>query len=177
MTTKIRNLLVLLAAVAIAGGAAVWYLFGGVAILNYEAGFFSALLVVAASAFGYRQMVQGSAESSPHHEPQDETERIDDRFGLWEEELPQEQDASKVLKEERVRLKEKRPGLRELLKSAKPAVSIYRLCAYAVLLFAVYRLISAGVFDPIPYLAGAGAAPLVIAAALWRMNRSVFMQK
>ncbi len=171
-TKKIRNLTALLAAAAIAGGAAAWYIFGSVALLNYETGFFSALLVVAASAFGYRQMVQGSAESSPHHELQDETERIDDRFGLWEEDLPQEQDAAKVLKEERSRLKEKRPGLKSLLKSAKPALSLYRLGAYAVLLYAVYRLVSAGVFDPIPYLAGAGAAPLITAAALWRMNRS-----
>ncbi len=172
MTTKIRNLAALLAAAALFGGVAVWYLLGFDPLINYEVGFFSALLVLGASGFGYWQMVQGSAGSSPHHDLQDETERIDDRFGLWEEDLPQEEDAAKLLKEERARFKKKRRDLKSFLKTAKPALSLYRLGAYAVLLYAVYKLISAGVFDPISYLIGAGAAPLGMAVALWVMNRS-----
>jgi len=171
-TTKIRSLAALLAAAALFGGAAVWYLSGVDSLLNYETGFFSALLVLGASGFGYWQMVQGSAESSLHHDLPDETERIDDRFGLWEESPPQETDAAKILKEERARLKGERRDLKSFLKSAKPAISLYRVAAYAVLLYGAYRLIGAGIFDPVSYLLGAGAAPLCTAAALWGMNRS-----
>ncbi len=170
-TTKIRNLAALLAAAALFGGAAVWYLLGIDSLINYEAGFFSALLVLGASSFGYWQMVQGSASTAPHHDLPDDTERIDDRFGLWEEDLPQEVDAAKLFKEERAKVKKNRPDFKTFLKTAKPALSLYRFGAYAVLVYAVYKLISADIFDPLLYLLGAGAAPLITAAALWQMNR------
>lgn len=174
MTTKIRNVTAVLSLLAVLGGAALWFMGGEGALVNFETGFFSAVLVLAASGFGYWQMVQGSAESTPHHDLPDETERIEDRFGLWEEDLSETEpeDVSRLLKEERKRSKKGRRDFKTFLKTTKPALSLYRFGAYAVLVYAVFRLISAEAFEPVYYLIGAGAAPLGTAVTLWLMNRS-----
>ncbi len=173
MTTTIRNVAAVLSVLALFGGAAVWFMAGKGALVNFETGFFSAALVLGASGFGYWQMVQGSGQSRPHHDLPDETERIDDRFGLWEEDLPESgpEDAKQLFKEERDRIKKGRRDFKTFLRTTKPALSLYRFGAYAVLVYAVFRLISAEAFDPIFYLLGAGAAPLGTAAVLWFMNR------
>ncbi len=173
MTTGIRNVALSLALAALLGGIASMFAAGERALANFEIGFFSALFVLIASSFGYWQMVQGSGQSRPHYDLPDETERIDDRFGLWEEDPPttDEEDVKKLLRQERSRIKKGRRDFRTLLETSKPALSLYRLVAYAVLVYGVYRLISDDSFEPIFYLAGAGAAPFVTAVTLWIQNR------
>ncbi|WP_457598620.1 hypothetical protein [Hydrogenimonas sp.] len=173
MTTKIRNLSAVLLCVALLGGATVWGLLGSASLINFETGFFSAILVLAATTFGYWQMVQGSAESPSHHDLPCETERIDDRFGLWEESGEEEiADAVELFREEKRRARKGRRDFKTFLKTTKPALSLYRLGAYAVLVYAVFELISRGIFEPVPYLLGAGAAPAAAAVTLWVGNRS-----
>jgi hypothetical protein len=153
---------------ALAGGAAAWYVGGASTLGNFVTGFFSAALVLAASAFGYWQMVEGSAESAPHHDLPDIVESIDDRYGLWEEERAEEpEDVKAVLARERARLKRGKRGVKGFLRSAKPALSLYRLGAYLVLVAGVFGLIRSDIFEPVAYLAGAGLAPLGTAAALY----------
>lgn len=172
MTKKISLLVALLAGVFFAGGAFCFYLFGKESMLNFEAAYLSALLVIGATIFGYWQMVQGSGSAVPNHDLQDETERIDDRFGLWEEESFESEDAALVLKEEKRRLKSGKRGFREFLKTTKPALSLYRLGAYAVLIYILYKLVSNGVFEPLSYLSGVAAAALTLSTALYIKNRS-----
>ncbi|BBG65988.1 probable integral membrane protein Cj0851c [Hydrogenimonas sp.] len=173
MRTKIRAVAAALALIALAGGAVTFTMFGESSFTNFETGLFSAALVLAASSFGYWQMVQGSAQSRPHHDLQDETDRIDDRFGLWEEDLPEEvtEDAASLFKDEKRKLKKRGVDFKTFLKTARPALSLYRFGAYAVLVYAVFTLISSDIFEPVSYLFGAGAAPLTAAAVLWFMNR------
>jgi hypothetical protein len=141
--------------------------------VNGLTGFFSASLVLAAYAFGYWQMVAGARESVPHHELPDIVDRIDDRYGLWEEERDHASaaDIKTVLAEEKARLKKSRRGIKEFFRSAKPAISLYRLAAYGVLVGGVYILIRAERFDALCYLIGAGAAPMVTAVVLYAGKR------
>ncbi len=69
--------------------------------------------------------------------------------------------------EEKRRLKKSRRGLKGFLKTAKPAISLYRIVAYLLLVAGVYALIRSDLFDPLLYLAGAGLAPLVVAGTLY----------
>ncbi|WP_457597323.1 hypothetical protein [Hydrogenimonas sp.] len=159
--------LAFLAFLAAVGGVAAWWLEGLEGALNYEAGFFSALLVVGASAFGYWQMTAGAADEAAHHALPDATERIDDPYGLWEEEEEGTQDVKEVLRQEKERLKRNRKGLKGWLKNAKPALSLYRLGAYGLLAAGILWLIRDERFEPVAYLLGAGAAPLGVAAYLY----------
>ncbi len=173
MTTKIRNVAAVAVSVALLGGAAIWSFLGSRSLLNFEAGFFSALLVLAATTFGYWQLVQGSAGSRPHHEPPCATDRIDDRFGLWEEEGEEKiTDAAELFRQQKSRIRKGRRDFGTLLKTAKPALSIYRLGAYAVLVYTLFELVSQNIFEPVLYLLGAGAAPAATAVTLWISNRS-----
>ncbi|WP_456383250.1 hypothetical protein [Hydrogenimonas sp.] len=163
---KVVSALFLAAAV----GSLAVYSTGGVdSLLNFTAGFFSAAVVLAASSFGYWQMVSGAETSTPHHDLPDLVEGIDDRYGLWEEEDKTEnpKEIGEIMAEEKRRLKKSRRGFKGFLKTAKPAISLYRLGAYLLLVAGVYALIRGDMFDPLLYLAGAGLAPLVVAGTLY----------
>ena len=169
--TTIRNLALLLSLFALVGGGAAYAFAGEEAALNFLAAYFSAAFVVAASGFGYWQMVAGSETSTPHHDLPDIVESIDDRYGLWEEESEPLPDAAEALKREKERLKEAKPSWSQRLHTARPALSLYRLVAYALLLTGLYWLIRHDRFEAVAYLAGAAAAPMVIAATLYFANR------
>ncbi|BDY13965.1 hypothetical protein [Hydrogenimonas cancrithermarum] len=157
---------------AVVGGALTEWLEGGGALLNFEAGFWSASLVLAASTFGYWQMVADSGVSVPHHDLPDIVEQIDDRYGLWEEEPDRvPHDVKTLMQEEKARLKRSRRSFREFLKTTKPALSLYRLAAYAVLAAGVVSLISNELFQPLFYLLGAALAPFATAVLLWADRR------
>ncbi|RUM46070.1 MAG: hypothetical protein DSY46_00990 [Hydrogenimonas sp.] len=162
---KILSTLLLL---ALFGGLFAWWQEGIEALINFEVGFFSGTLVLAASTFGYWQMVSGSSESSPHHDLPDIVDQIDDRYGLWEEyQKTPTQDVKAILQEEKQRLKKQRRSFKEFLKTTKPALSIYRIVAYGILVTGVLTLISYEIFAPVTYLIGAGLAPLATAVVLW----------
>jgi hypothetical protein len=158
---------------ATAGSLAVYLIWGEDSLLNFITGFFSAAVVLAASSLGYWQMVSGAETSTPHHDLPDLVEAIDDRYGLWEEESEAENPAEnpkeigEIMAEEKRRLKKSRRGLKGFLKTAKPAISLYRIVAYLLLVAGVYTLIRSDLFDPLLYLAGAGLAPLVVAGTLY----------
>jgi len=162
---KILSTLLLL---ALFGGLFAWWQEDIEALINFEVGFFSGALVLAASTFGYWQMVSGSSKSSPHHDLPDIVDQIDDRYGLWEEdqETPT-QDVKAILQEEKQRLKKQRRSFKEFLKTTKPALSIYRIVAYGILVTGILTLISYEIFAPVTYLIGAGLAPLATAVVLW----------
>ncbi len=169
--TTIRNLLFLLFLFAFGGGGLAYTFADGDASLNYLIAYFSATFVVAASGFGYWQMVEGSETSIPHHDLPDAVERVDDRFGLWEEEAEPPTDAAEMLKREKKRLKEAKMGWRQRLRTARPALSIYRIVAYVVLLAGIFWLIRHDRFEAVAYLAGAAVAPMLIAVTLYVANR------
>jgi len=153
---------------ALLGGLFAWWQDSIEALINFEVGFFSGALVLATSTFGYWQMVSGSSETTPHHDLPDMVEEIDDRYGLWEEDNENStKDVKAILQEEKQRLKKQRRSFKEFLKTTKPALSIYRIVAYGILVSGVLTLISYEIFAPITYLIGAGLAPLTTAVVLW----------
>ena len=148
--------------------AALFYLWmGASAAINLIAGYVGGSVVLAASAFGYWQLVSHAGESGTHHDLPDTVEKIDDRFGLWDEEEAPIEDVAEALKREKERLKQQRRSLKEIFRTASPALSLYRLAAYALLIVVVYRLIRHDLFFPVPFLVGAGAGPMTAALYLY----------
>jgi len=163
----IRNIVVLAFFVLIILAGSAWFMGGQIALINATAGYISAMLVVAASAFGYYRLVDGADEVTTNHNLPDITEQIDDKYGLWDEENEVLDDPKELLKEEKLRLKRSKRGLKAIIKTSKPAISIYRLVAYVILIVTVYKLISADIFDAVVFLLGSTAAPLLVAGYLY----------
>ncbi len=163
-----RRLASFFLSLSILGGIVAFFMGGKASAINFETGFWSALLVVGASAFGYWQMVSGAKGVKSHYKMPDAVDSIDDRYGLWEEDsATHETDVATLMKEEKARLKKSRRSLFETLKSAKPAISLYRLVAYLFLVAGVLWLMQADLFEPIAYFAGAGLSPLALALLLY----------
>ncbi len=161
-----------LVAVALIGGIAAWYFFGKLFFINFEAGYSSAILVLAATTFSYWRLIKREGEQNVYSGLPDETECIDDRFGLWEEEPTKNlEDASKLLKEQKRRIKSGSRDFKSFLKTSGPAFSLYRLGAYALLVYIVFELMSAKSFEPVAFLAGVAAAPVTVASVFWIRGR------
>ncbi len=153
---------------ALMGGSFALAVDGRVGLINFSVGFLTALVVLAASMFGYWQLVSSGAADDSHTSWPDPVESIDDRFSLWEDSPEDEKmDVKTILAEEKVRLKKRRRSWTEWLKTAKPAISIYRIVAYLLLIGALISLIKSGLFDPVAFLLGVGAAPMAVALGLW----------
>ncbi|WOE69235.1 hypothetical protein [Hydrogenimonas thermophila] len=163
----IRNISILAFFVLIILAGSAWFTGGQIALINATAGYISAMLVVAASAFGYYRLVDGADEVTTNHNLPDITEQIDDKYGLWDEENEVPDDPKELLKEEKLRLKRSKRGLKAIIKTSKPAISIYRLIAYVILIVTVYKLISADIFDAVVFLLGSTVAPLLVAGYLY----------
>ena len=167
MMTMIRNIVILAFLVLVILTISAWFIGGQITILNAVAGYISAMLVVAASAFGYYRLVDGAGEVATNHNLPDITEQIDDKYGLWDEDSEVSDDPKELLQAEKLRLKRSKRGLKSIIKTSKPAISIYRLIAYTVLIVTVYKLISKDCFDAVAFLAGSTAAPLLVAGYLY----------
>lgn len=165
--TMIRNITILAFVVLVILAASAWFIGGQITMLNAVAGYISAILVVAASAFGYYRLVDGAGEVTTNHNLPDITEQIDDKYGLWDEDSEVPDDPKELLKEERLRLKRSKRGLKSIIKTSKPAISIYRLVAYIVLIITVYKLISRDCFEAVAFLLGSTASPLLVAGYLY----------
>jgi len=167
MTMMIRNIVILALFMLIILAALAWWLGGQMIMLNAVAGFISAMLIIAASAFGYYRLVEGAGEVTTNHNLPDITEQIDDKYGLWDEDSEVPDDPKELLQEEKLRLKRSKRGFKSIIKTSKPAISIYRLVAYIVLIVTVYKLISADMFEVVAFLSGSTAAPLLVAGYLY----------
>ena len=168
MTKTIRKLSAALILIALLVGVFFWVTGGMLPLVNFEIGYLSGAFVIAASAFGYWQLVAGSGENRPRYELPDIVDSIDDRYGLWEEESRESHtDVKAILREEKARRKKGRKDFKTFLRSAKPALSLYRIGAYLFLIAGVFYLIKSDMFEPIHYLAGAGLAPLAMAVFLF----------
>lgn len=164
---KISNIAILAFVVLVILTISAWFIGGQITMLNAVAGFVSAMLVVAASAFGYYRLVDGAGEVTTNHNLPDITEQIDDKYGLWDEDSEVLDDPKELLKEQRLRLKRSKRGLKSIVKTSKPAISIYRLIAYVILIVTVYKLISANMFEAVAFLSGSTVAPLLVAGYLY----------
>ena len=121
-------------------------------LLNTQLAFISSLLIVMGSFYGYKKVVQKrSATPGP-----DTIDQIEDRFGLYEEESPQE--AKELFEREKERVK-KGGALKHFFSTSSAFFSPYRLVGYGVLALMVLWLIGRGIFEPLSFLLGLAIVP------------------
>lgn len=123
-------------------------------LISSQVGYFSSLLVVAASLISYKNMVKSSVDNSII--TADKTlEDIEDPHGLYDDE-----DYTKNIQENEEEDEPKRP-VGESLKHSKASLSIYRLGAYAILIFGFMILNSEHILHLPSYLFGIFVSPII----------------
>jgi len=138
---------------------------GGLWLINTQVAFICSMLIVFASFYSYKGMIEKRLESGDLGDDRDLLDKIDDEFELYDEETKIAQDLSaeefkELYKEERAKLGGTKRSFFNLVKSWSGALSIFRLLSYGFLFVAMLFLIRKEVFEPIAFLVGIGFVPI-----------------
>lgn len=140
-------------------------LMGGLWLINTQVAFICSMIIIFASFLSYKGMIEKRLENGEIPDEVDELDKIDDKFGLFNEN--EDLEAEELSKEEFVKLyKQERKNsssikqtFSNLFKSASGVFNPFRLIAYAFLCVAMLFLIRNNLFSAIPFLVGVGAVP------------------
>lgn len=139
---------------------------GGLWLINTQVAFICSMIVVFASFLSYKGMIEKRLENGEIPEEKDELDKIDDKYGLFDEDENIEK--KELSKEEFVKLykdeRKKSSGIKQsfsnLFKSGRGVFNPFRLIAYVLLCVAMLFLIRNEIFSAMPFLVGISAVPI-----------------
>jgi len=151
--------------------------FGDTWLLNTQVAFICSLLIVFASFFSYKGMVEKKLDIGDFEKPRDLVDEIGDPHELFEEEKEEEKLLSKeefqeIYRQEREKQKKSKRTFKNLFQSWSGALGIYRLLAYVLLFLAILILIRKEYFNPIAFIVGVSALPFATIISSFLQNRS-----
>lgn len=131
-------------------------------LLNTQIAYFSALLVMLASFWGYTRKVmpQGDVEAVDVQEAREPYDMIGDKYGVFDEEEYQQVDTSESDdstekgKETLPRKERMKRFFSKLMLGSQIFFSAYRIMAYGLLIGGVFYLIRQGEWQVFPYILG-----------------------
>lgn len=138
-------------------------------MINTQVAFICSMLVIFASFFSYKGMIEKRLENGEIPDEIDELDKIDDKFRLFEEDKNEEdknneelskEEFVKYYKEERKKNSNLKRSFLNLFKSGSGIFNPFRLIAYALLCVVILFLIKNSLFSAIPFLIGIGAIPI-----------------
>ena len=117
--------------------------FGKDLFINAEVAFLGSFLIIVASGFAHKRMVQRGVQSGIYEQERDLLEAIDDPHGLFEERaeeaIPEEQiDLKSVVQEEKRRIRPFSAG--SLRHGLRGSLTLYRIAAYLFLVLGFIAL-------------------------------------
>ena len=139
---------------------------GGKWLINTQVAFICSMIIIFASFLSYKGMIEKRLENGEIPETRDELDKIDDKYGLFDEdENIEEKELSKeefvkLYKEERKKSSGIKQTFSNLFKSGRGVFNPFRLIAYTLLCVAMLFLIRQELFSAIPFLVGIGAVPI-----------------
>lgn len=139
---------------------------GGKWLINTQVAFICSMLIIFASFLSYKGLIEKRLESGEIPETKDELDKIDDKYGLFNEDENIEE--MELSKEEFVKLykqeRKKSSGIKQtfsnLFKSGRGVFNPFRLIAYALLCISMLFLMRQDLFSAIPFLVGVSAVPV-----------------
>lgn len=123
--------------------------------INSQIGFISSSLVIFASIFSYKKMIESRLNNDivVAEDNRDTIDKIEDPYEIY--------------REEKRRLRESSRSLKEVLRDSKSAISIYRLGAYLVLILGFFYLNSNNLLDILSYILSISIPPIIIIFSLF----------
>lgn len=131
-------------------------LFGTAVFANVQVAFLSSFLIIVASGYTHKKMVNERIKNGIYADDRDPLEKIDDPHGLFDEEeindTPAEElDLKAIVKEEKKKIKPFSAG--NLKQGLKGSFTLYRIAAYLFLVFGFIALKNNHILDVKIYLA------------------------
>ena len=131
-------------------------LFGTAVFANVQVAFLSSFLIIVASGYAHKKMVNGRIKNGIYADDRDPLDKIDDPHGLFDEEEindapAKELDLKAIVKEEKKKIKPFSAG--NLKQGLKGSFTLYRIAAYLFLVFGFIALKNNHILDVKIYLA------------------------
>ena len=144
-------------------------------LINSQIGFISSSLIMFASIISYRNMVQARVDMGMvvADDNRDTLDKIEDPFDLYskdDDSNKEEKSLKEVVAEEKKNLKKNRRSIWQTTKDSKAALSIYRLGAYAILIFGFFYLNNNEILDIGSYLFALAVPPVIVVMMLIRQK-------
>lgn len=141
-------------------------------LINSQIAFFSSTLIMFASMYSYRNMVQNSLEvGAVRDDERDTLDKLEDPYDVFDDREKidnEEKTLVEVVKEERANLKKGGRSFWEATKDSKTSFSFYRLGAYGILVLGFFYLNSNKILELTPYLISLSIPPIVIVLGLMK---------
>ena len=118
-------------------------LFGTTVFANVQVAFLSSFLIVVASGYAHKKMVQRRVENGIYADERDPLDKIDDPHALFDEEEindapPENLDLKAIVKEEKKKIKPFSAG--NLKQGLRGSFTLYRIAAYIFLILGFIAL-------------------------------------
>ena len=122
--------------------------------INSQIGFISSSLVILASIISYQNMVKKRVETLlMQDDNRDVIDKIEDPYGVYNQDaMDNNKTPQEILKEEKENLKKSNRSIWQIIKDTRPALSIYRLIAYALLIVGFFYLNKTAQLEIVSYL-------------------------
>lgn len=137
---------------------------GDLWLINTQVAFICSMIVVFSSFLSYKGMIEKRLESGEIPQERDELDKIDDKYGLFDEDIEEKElskeEFVKLYKEERKKSSSIKQTFSNLFKSGRGVFNPFRLIAYALLCVAMLMLIRNDLFSAVPFLVGITAVPV-----------------
>ncbi len=137
---------------------------GDLWLINTQVAFICSMIVVFSSFLSYKGMIEKRLESEEIPQERDEFDKIDDKYGLFDEDIEEKElskeEFVKLYKEERKKSSSIKQTFSNLFKSGRGVFNPFRLIAYALLCVAMLMLIRNDLFSAVPFLVGITAVPV-----------------
>jgi len=139
---------------------------GGLWLINTQVAFICSMIIVFASFLSYKGMIEKRLETGQIPDEVDELDKIDDKFGLFDERKNLEQEELskeefvKLYKEEKKKTTGFKRSLLNLFKSGRGVFNPFRLLAYIFLCISMLFLIKHNLFSIFPFLVGISMVPV-----------------
>jgi len=137
---------------------------GDLWLINTQVAFICSMIVVFSSFLSYKGMIEKRLESGEIPQERDEFDKIDDKYGLFDEDIEEKElskeEFVKLYKEERKKSSSIKQTFSNLFKSGRGVFNPFRLIAYALLCVAMLMLIRNDLFSAVPFLVGITAVPV-----------------
>lgn len=135
---------------------------GNLWIINTQVAFICSMLIVFASFFSYKSMVDKRLHAGDIGDDRDLLDSIDDKYELYDDDANEisNEEFKKVYKEERAKTTGIKKSFINLLQSWSGALSLFRIISYGILFISILLLIKKELFEPIAFLVGIGAIPV-----------------
>ena len=137
------------------------YFMGGLWLINTQVGFICSMIIVIASFFSYRSMIEKRLQNGDIPQERDERDKIDDKYQVFnEKKILNNREFMALDKKNRKKASGIKLFFTSLFKSKSAIFGPLRIMAYLLFISSIYFLVNNDIFSMLPFLVGVSMVPV-----------------